>query len=95
MGVHWVDSTDTSLVPGTYDFRYIVLNGTWDGRHIFYEPMITRAFLMSGPDVELPLKQPRAYQVTAYYPTTYSIRVDEQAEEYVVSLGGMTARTAS
>ena len=95
MGVHWIDATDTSLVPGSYDFQHIVLNGTWDGRHTFYEPMITRAFLMSGPDVEQPLKQPQAYQLTAYYPTTYGIRVDEQTEEYVISLGGMTARTAS
>jgi len=29
MGVHWVDSTDTTLVPGTYHFTQIVLNGTW------------------------------------------------------------------
>jgi hypothetical protein len=95
MGVHWFDASDTSLVPGTYDFQQIVLNGSWDGRHTFYEPMITTEFLMSGPDLEQPLKQPQAFQKTAYYPTTYAIDVDEQTGDYVVSLGGMTARTAS
>ncbi|MGR6963365.1 DUF5602 domain-containing protein [Geodermatophilus sp. URMC 61] len=95
MGVHWIDFTDPTLVPGVYDFQHIFLNGSWDGRHIFYEPMITTEFLMSGPDFEQPLKQPQAYQSTAYYPTTYGIRVDEQTEEYVISLGDMTARTAS
>jgi hypothetical protein len=89
------DASDTSLVPGTYDFQQIVLNGSWDGRHTFYEPMITTEFLMSGPDLEQPLKQPQAFQKTAYYPTTYAIDVDEQTGDYVVSLGGMTARTAS
>ncbi|MGY1763974.1 DUF5602 domain-containing protein [Geodermatophilus sp. SYSU D00779] len=95
MGVHWFDASDTSLVPGTYDFQHILLNGSWDGRHTFYEPMITTEFLMSGPDVEQPLKQPQAFQKTAYYPTTYAIDVDEQTGDYVVSLAGMTARTAS
>jgi hypothetical protein len=95
MGVHWFDASDPSLVPGSYDFRYIVLNGSWDGRPTFEEPMITREFLMSGPDVEQPLKQPQAFQKTAYYPTTYAIDVDEQTGDYVVSLAGMTARTAS
>ncbi|SDN34837.1 hypothetical protein SAMN05660642_04628 [Geodermatophilus siccatus] len=95
MGVHWFDASDTSLVPGTYDFQHIVLNGSWDGRRTFDEPMITKEFLMSGPDVELPLKQPQAFQKSAYYPTTYAIDVDEQTGDYVVSLAGMTARTAS
>jgi hypothetical protein len=95
MGVHWSDASDTSLVPGTYDFQHIIINGSWDGRLNFFEPMVTKAFLMSEPDLEQPLKQPQAYQMTAYYPTTYALRVDEQTEEYVISLAGMTARTAS
>ncbi len=95
MGVHWFDASDASLVPGTYDFQHILLNGSWDGRHTFYEPMVTTEFLMSGPDMEQPLKQPQAFQKTAYYPTTYAIDVDEQTGDHVVSLGGMTARTAS
>jgi hypothetical protein len=95
MGVHWFDTSDPSLVPGSYDFQQILLNGSWDGRHTFYEPMVTTEFLRSGPDLEQPLKLPQAFQKTAYYPTSYTIDVDEQTGDYVVSLAGMTARTAS
>ena len=46
MGVHWIDATDTSLVPGSDDFQHIVLNGTWDGR-----PHVLRAHDHQGvPD---------------------------------------------
>ena len=95
MGVHLVDSTDTSLVPGQYEFTEIVINGVWDGRYTFVEPMITRDWLLTGPSLEQPLKLPEAYQETAYYPTSYAVHVDDQTEDYVVSLGGLTARTAS
>jgi hypothetical protein len=95
MGVHLVDSSDTSLVPGSYDFKQIVINGTWDGRYTFVEPMITREWLLTKPASEQELKQPQAYQKTGYYPTTYAVRVDEQTKEYVVSLAGLTMRNAS
>ena len=49
MGVHLVDSSDTSLVPGAYDFKQIIINGTWDGRYTFIEPMITREWLLTKP----------------------------------------------
>lgn len=95
MGVHLVDSTDTSLVPGKYDFTQILINGVWDGRYIFHEPMITRAWLLTEPSLDQPLKLPRAYQQSAYYPTTYGVHFDRQANEYVVSLGSLTMRDAS
>jgi Domain of unknown function (DUF5602) len=95
MGVHLVDSSDTSLVPGEYDFTQIVINGVWDGQYTFVEPMITRDWLMTEPSLEQPLKQPEAYQEPGYYPTSYAVRVDQQTEEYVVSLGGLTMRDAS
>jgi Domain of unknown function (DUF5602) len=95
MGVHWVDSSDTSLVPGSYNFEHIVINGTWDGRYTFIEPMITREWLLTNPSSQQPLKLPQAYQKSAYYPTTYGVHFDEQAKEYVISLGGMTMREAS
>jgi len=96
MGVHLVDSSDTSLVPGSYDFKQIIINGTWDGTYTFIEPMITREWLLTKPTlVQQALKQPQAYQKTGYYPTNYSVRFDEQAKEYVVTLAGMTRREAS
>jgi hypothetical protein len=95
MGVHLVDGSDTSLVPGSYDFQQIIINGAWDGRYTFIEPMITRDYLLTQPSLEQPLKQPQAYQKSAYYPTTYTVKVDEPTQDYVVSLTGMTMRQAA
>jgi Domain of unknown function (DUF5602) len=95
MGVHLVDSGDTSLVPGTYDFRQIIINGAWDGRYTFIEPMVTREWLLTQPTVHESLKQPQAYQKSAYYPTAYDIHVDEQTKDYVIALNGLTMRRAS
>ena len=41
------------------------------------------------------LKQPQAYQKTAYYPTTYSVHVDQQTKDYVIALTGLTKHDAS
>jgi hypothetical protein len=95
MGVHLVDGSDATLVPGSYDFENIVINGTWDGRYTFVEPMVTREWLLTRPTSEQALKLPEAYQKSAYYPTTYGVSFDNQANEYVISLRGMTMREAT
>lgn len=95
MGVHLIDSGDTSIVPGSYDFEQIVINGTWDGRNTFIEPMITREWLLTAPNSQQALKLPQAYQRAGYHPTTYGVHVDEQTKDYVISLGGMSMRAAS
>ncbi|GAA2850877.1 DUF5602 domain-containing protein [Pseudonocardia halophobica] len=95
MGVHLVDSTDSSLVPGSYDFTQIIINGTWDGRYTFVEPMVTRDWLLTKPTLEQPLKLPEAYQKNGYYPTDYVVRVDDRTGDHVVALTGMTMRQAS
>jgi hypothetical protein len=95
MGMHLVDSSDASLVPGSYDFDQIVINGTWDGRYTFIEPMITREWLLTNPTSQQGLKLPQAYQEAGYYPTNYGVHVDEQTKDYVISLAGLTMRTAS
>lgn len=95
MGVHLVDSSDTSLVPGTYNFQQIVINGTWDGRYTFIEPMIARDWLLTNPTFEQTLKQPQAYQKSGYFPTTYAVHRDEQTSDYAISLAGLTMRESS
>lgn len=95
MGVHLVDSGDPTLVPGKYDFEQIIINGAWDGRYTFIEPMITREWLITQPTLQESLKQPQSYQKTAYYPTTYTVHVDQQTKDYVIALGGLTMRQAS
>jgi hypothetical protein len=95
MGVHLVDSSDPTLVPGKYDFQKIIISGAWDGRYTFIEPMITREWLLTQPNTQESLKQPQAYQKTAYYPTTYAVHVDQQTKDYVITLAGLTMRQAS
>jgi len=95
MGVHLVDSSDSTLVPGKYDFQKIIISGAWDGRYTFIEPMITREWLLTQPTVQASLKQPQAYQKTASYPTSYNVHVDPQTKDYVIALTGLTQRQAS
>ena len=94
MGLHWLDSK-AGFVPGKYDFKQTVINGSWDGAYTFIEPMMTREWMLTKPAVQEQLKQPQAYQKSAYFPTTYRVHYDDQAKEYAISLGGMTMRNAS
>lgn len=94
MGLHWTDATEP-LIPGQYNFEQILMQGSWNGKFIFIEPMITRAWLQTRPTLEQDIKQPAAYQHSGYYPTTYTVGFDDATYEYVVSLGAMTMRTAS
>jgi hypothetical protein len=57
--------------------------------------MMTREWMLTKQAVQEQLKQPQAYQKSAYFPTTYSVHYDDQAKEYAISLGGMTMRNAS
>ncbi|HEX4357425.1 MAG TPA: hypothetical protein VH141_07895 [Pseudonocardia sp.] len=41
MGLHWFDSTE-GFVPGRYVFTQTFINGSWDGRYTFMEPMLRR-----------------------------------------------------
>ena len=93
MGGHWVD-------PGAHEFHgeaftSTFIYGTHDSEIIFYEPMITVAYLKSKPDATIPLKVPQTYEQAGYYPTSYSIRYDAKRKEYTVALEGMTLRPAT
>lgn len=92
MGVHWIDST-SGLMPGS--FTEVMIYGSWDGKFHFVEPMMTTAWLATKPSIEKDLKLSQAYQTTGYWPTTYSVDFDDTTNEYVITLGGLTMRTAS
>lgn len=94
MGLHWIDSADNAI-PGVFDFTEVLLNGSWDGKFTFIEPMMTLEWLKTRPTLEEEVKQPQAYQSAGYHPTVYSVRFDENAQEYVIGLGGLTMHQAS
>lgn len=99
MGLHWLDRADPTYAPGGPGFAEVVLYGSYGGRVVFVEPMITKAFFESiresGAVHEEPLAQPEAWASAGYYPTAYTVRYDPEAEAFRVELGGMTYRPAS
>lgn len=96
MGVHWLDIASPELraptSPNHRAFTYTFIHGSWNGKFIFDEPMITRAFLLTQPDLTLPLSQPAQFAKPGYYPTNYRIKYDADAQEYRIALSGLVRR---
>ncbi len=59
---------------------------------VFVEPMVTRAFLETKPEITKELKLPECYPISVYYPTSYSISYNSTGKEYTVALEGLTLR---
>jgi Domain of unknown function (DUF5602) len=96
MGVHWSNLAAPELQPpgspSYAAFTHTFIYGSWDGRFTFAEPMITREFLQTKPDIVVPVSPlPREAQ-TGIIPTGYRIRWDGKAREYRIALSGLTAR---
>ncbi len=87
MGVHAPDLTAPEFhgKPFTATFIY----GYYRGQLTFVEPMVTRAYLLTKPNVTLPVKVPARYSHSAYYPTSYSVRYDTGRDIYAVELNGL------
>ncbi|HEU4697544.1 MAG TPA: DUF5602 domain-containing protein [Gemmatimonadales bacterium] len=93
MGMHWLNPAASPELPPTLEpFTRTFIMGTWDGKQIFQEPMITRAFLLTKPDVEQPIPTAQRYAPAGYYPSGYRVTWDAQAKEYRVALTGMAWR---
>jgi hypothetical protein len=88
MGTHWVDTTSGEFhgQPFTITFIY----GFYHGEMTFLEPMISKAFLDTKPDITLPIKQPQAFQKQGYYPTKVHLYFDDHDKQYVIALEGLT-----
>lgn len=105
MGTHWVDLRTPELQrllghPEAYrPFTTTFLFGSWDGRFIFDEPMITRAFILgrktatapasrdSVIDLPLPARSSRA----GMHPGAYRVTYDAQTREYRIALTQFTS----
>jgi len=103
MGLHWVDVRSPELQaalgnPGGFrPFTTTFFLGSWDGRFIFGEPMITRAYLLAKRDADagardeiIPIPTPAEVLPAGYYPTAYRIAYDSRAHEFLVGLTGLT-----
>lgn len=90
MGAHWIDPNANELKgqPFTRTFLY----GNYDGKLIFFEPMIAKSFFETKLSLTEYIKLPQKYSKPGYYPTKYSTRYDADKKEYTVALEGMVLR---
>lgn len=70
-------------------FTTTLLYGYYENRLIFVEPMITRAFLLSHPDVTMSIPTPKKYSSAGWYPSKYVVRYDAARNTYVIALIGL------
>lgn len=98
MGMHWLDVASGELQPppNNKTFTTTFIYGTWDGKFIFLEPMITKAYIESMKDkpagVTLPIGVAQKVQKAGAYPNAYSIKYDAQAKEYRITMEGLSMR---
>jgi hypothetical protein len=93
MGNHLIDLTGPEF--NGQPFTRSMIFGVYDGKITFYEEMVTRTHLLSKPNQCTPIKLPKAYAVTGYYPTSSCIQYDAQRGEYTVSMEQFVLRQAS
>jgi len=84
MGAHWVDVTSAEFNGGTFTRTFIW--GSYDGEFIFWEPMVTRDYLLSRPDEIINISQPDAFQKDGYYPTNYCVTYSVSPKQYTIAL---------
>lgn len=84
MGVHWIDpsSPEFNKQPFTKTFIY----GSYDGQLAFMEPMASKSYLETRPNISETVKPPAEYQRHGHYPASYSLKYDPARKEYTVAL---------
>lgn len=93
MGVHWVDPTSPELDPNDPEpFTRTFLYGSWDGKMIFAEPMVTLEHLATRPDEQIDIPVAERHEPPGYYPASYVIRWDAEAREYRIGLADLSRR---
>jgi hypothetical protein len=100
MGVHWMDVRSPELQglaghpENAKPFTKTFLYGSWDGKFIFDEPMITRAYLMAKHDAtdpavsdeRIPVPTAAHYAPAGSYPSAYRLTYDAKAKKYRIAL---------
>lgn len=89
MGAHVVDGRSPEI-SGTGPFTHTFIYGKFAGQLNFLEPMVSEAFLRTQPNVEAPIRQPRSFGRSGYFPMRYAVRYDAVTDTYRVALAGLT-----
>lgn len=90
MGAHWIDPSSPEFNNRSFTKTFIY--GFYDGKMVFVEPMVTKAFLETLPNTTDLIKVPAKYPKKAYYPTRYKVSYNATVREYSISIEGMTPR---
>jgi hypothetical protein len=98
MGLHWLDLASPELPPRNQPFTTTYIVGTWNGKVIFQEPMITRAFILGlrdGASARAAYAVPSAgrYEPAGLYPSGYRVSWDAARREFHIALTGLEARS--
>ncbi|PWA09559.1 DUF5602 domain-containing protein [Flavobacterium laiguense] len=84
MGKHWVP---VSIFQPGFFFTKIMIYGSFNGKFIFVEPMVTLDYLLSNPDSRgNPYSQPQYFEKAGYYPTEYNVYYDSKTGNTNITL---------
>jgi hypothetical protein len=106
MGVHWINARSPELQgmvgnpQGYKPFTATYIQGAWNGKFIFEEPMITRAHILARKaatnsaerDQIIPLSSSAKVSTAGYYPAAYRIQYDAASKEYRIALTKLAYR---
>jgi len=84
MGWHWLDSRSPELHGEKFTSTFI--EGYYNGKMIFLEPMITREFFMNNGSVNQLLSMPKKFAYKGWYPGKYVLTHDKAAKVYRIEL---------
>lgn len=87
MGKHWLDFTSPEFNGQTFTKTFIY--GSYDGKVIFYEPMVTKAYIETTTSSTTAIRPPLYFSpVNTYYPTKYNVYTDAATGKHYISLSG-------
>ena len=93
MGAHAIDPKADEFTPKGFTKTFIY--GFYDGRMIFVEPMMTKAYLETKPNDLIAVALPQKYSRPGDYPTHYGVKYDEARREYDISLEDLVPQKAA
>ena len=82
MGTHWLDFTSSELNGSAFTQTFIY--GTYAGKVIFMEPMITKVFIETNPAFTRSIPQPAKVQKTGYYPTKLRFARNSGSRDFIL-----------
>jgi len=89
MGKHWIPANLGAYLP----FSKIMIYGTFNGKFIFIEPMVTLEYFLSNSDFSSTYSQPDFFVKSGNYPTKYNIYHDQATGNTYVTLSEFVWRT--